>query len=663
MSLASIISEYEADPRSEHFWIGGMATPDCPRRIEAWVTALPGVSEAAVSYPAAMAQVHYDQNVTDLEAISEAIERRGYRAALAGDDLREAPHGNEAEPSGRCLAAWVLVVALLLLEGVQSFLGLASTLYGAVAIGLALMALLGPGRRFAHRALRDVRFAFAGCELLAFTAVLLALLTGLPVLAGGEGPNLVAVGAVALALHLSVTGWALDALTRPLPDREPAEDSFENRKALASKLSIQRFADQMATVFSPLVLITALATALIWGLLPELLYQFSGGLPQYLPWTPVPDTEGDWFMGAYCAVAVLLCAAPWAIALAAPHSARNALNFAARHGFVLREAKLLQSLRDLTNVVFERTGGLSHNAPVVEDDIAMPGVDRARLLYWAASAESALDNPLATAIVDFARREDIDIGEAETCFPVPGKGIAALVDGQAVLVGRPSFLAAQGVDIEPLAHQIYVLGKEGRMPLLVAREKKLLGYFALRDPLRADSVRLTKILRRMGVWTVLLTGEEAGTAKTIGEQCGVAETIGNLDEKEKGEAVRKLKKETIGTIAYVGGDPREEKAWSHADMLVGLGGPGEHHIEVRKGQLKELLLAIQLGRGTFHKIIQNAFIGGGYNAVVVPFAMTGFLHPLLAQALMFGLCALVFWNSDKLLQFDAERFTANTLQR
>jgi len=665
MAPLDALSEYEVDWASAHIWLDGLSTPDCIRRVESWLERLEGVQEATVSFPAALVAVRYDRNKQEIGVILDALEKRGYRAALK-DTANHSPFaGPDAAPC-TCRLAWYLVLPLLGMYIVHLLYPLPATFLGAGALFWALLIAVVPGRGLLLRAARDLRFGFFGGEVLTAAAVLLCLCSSLPALLGAGAIDLALVAAVAIALHLTVLRLVRAAHFKPAQFTSPlAEegDGAQVDRALASKLPIQRFADQMATVFPPLVLLTALATVLLWGFMPDLLSSFSAGLRDWLPWTPATGENGSWTMGIYCAAGVLLSACPWAMVLAAPQAVRAALIYGIDHGLVFREGALLQGLRDLTNVVFERTSGLTYNAPVVEDLIVMPGVARERLLYWAASAESGLDTPMARAIKAYAESEEVEAGVAETFLPVWGQGLAALVDGQPIVIGRPSFLEEQGVDIRPLDHQLYVLGREGRMPLLVAREKKLLGAIILRDPLRTDSVRVIKILRSMGIWSVLLTGEDQKTAQTIGEQCGIAEVKGDLTHKKKGEAVRRLKKDTIGKIAYVGAAANDKEAWEYADMLVGLGDPGEHHIEVRSKSLKDFLLAVQLGRATYHKIILCAFIAAGYNIVIVPIAMVGLLHPLLAQALMLGVCMVILRSGETLRNFDSEAFTVESLRK
>jgi Cu+-exporting ATPase len=296
------------------------------------------------------------------------------------------------------------------------------------------------------------------------------------------------------------------------------------------------------------------------------------------------------------------------------------------------------------------------------------GVTLKELLTLAAAVEQGSEHPIAQAIVRKARDERIEIPTVDEFNAVPGNGAVGQVNGARILVGKQAYLRGAGVDIAPMEHTLYRLQQEAKTAILVARGKQVLGVISVTDTLKKDSVRTIKVLARMGIRSVMITGDSAANAKTIGEQVGITQVIADVLPKDKAEAVARLKKETIGKVVMVGDGINDAAALAAADVGIAMGTGTDIAIEAAdvtlvKGDLATLLTALQLARATYYKILQNLFWAFGYNALAIPLAMAGLLHPAAAEICMAASSITVVYNSLLLNNFDEAKFTAKAMRR
>lgn len=439
------------------------------------------------------------------------------------------------------------------------------------------------------------------------------------------------------------------------------------QEAQASKPAIQGFADQITALFVPLVLGVAVLTAVFWLTVPEMMEALSAWAIPYLPWVPAGETS-RLSMAIFSAVAVLVISCPCAMGLATPTAVMVGTGLAAERGLLIREGAAVQWLKELTLLCFDKTGTLTHGRPKVTAVETVAGVTRQDLLAWAAAVSVSSEHPLAKAIVDEAGRSRCELLEASEFEAVPGKGTRARVGEDWVLVGKPTLLRDGGVDTTPVEHALYQMQKEAKTVALVARGGKAVGVIGLADTLKPESVRAIKILKQMQIKCIMITGDNRATAEVVADQVGIERVIADVLPQDKAREIARLKKETIGTVGMVGDGINDAGALATADIGIALGTGTDIAMEsaditLVKGDLMALVAVIQLGKATYYKIVQNLFWAFGYNLLMVPLAMVGLLHPVVAEVCMALSSLNVIANSLRLKYFDPEKVTAEIMRK
>lgn len=476
-----------------------------------------------------------------------------------------------------------------------------------------------------------------------------------------------ATGDEVLGATMNTTGMLRVRATRVGKDTFLSQVARVVQEAQGSKPPIQAFADQVTGVFVPAVLVFALGTFAFWLLLPDLMRALGVWAVPYLPWATLAESS-SLSMGIFSAVAVLVISCPCAMGLATPTAVMVGTGLGASRGILFRGGEAIQSMREITIIAFDKTGTLTQARPEISEIVTAEGVTREEVLSLAASLERNSEHPIASAILKAAEAAGVPLSEVESFEAVPGKGVRAVVDSRKVLLGKTKFLEEKGVALGALDHALYRMAREAKTMVLVARDGQAIGAIAVSDALKPDSVRAIKILKRMGVTPVMLTGDNAQTAKIVAEQVGIERVIADVLPAEKAEAVKRLKNETIGKVAMVGDGINDAGALAGADVGVALGSGTDIAIEAAdvtlvKGELMVLVEAMHLSRATYNKILQNLFWAFGYNLLAVPLAMLGLLHPVIAEICMAASGLNVVWNSLRLRKFDPERATARVMAR
>jgi Cu+-exporting ATPase len=372
-------------------------------------------------------------------------------------------------------------------------------------------------------------------------------------------------------------------------------------------------------------------------------------------------------MAIFSAVAVLVISCPCAMGLATPTAIMVGTGIAAQRGLLIREGAAIQRLKEVTILALDKTGTITHGRPKVTEIDTVEGTDGKALLTWAAAVSLFSEHPLSHAILEKAKQDRCDLLPAGDFDAVPGKGARAMVDGEMVLVGKPDFLREEGVNIKPIEHTLYRMQHEAKTVAAVARDGKAIGVIGIADTLKPESVRAIKILKRMGIKCIMITGDNQATAEVVAAQVGIERVIANVLPQDKAKAIEKLKKETIGTVGMVGDGINDAAALAAADVGIALGTGTDIAIEAGdvtliQGDLMALVTVIQLGKATYNKIVQNLFWAFGYNLLFVPLAMVGLLHPMIAEACMALSSLNVIGNSLRLRKFDPEAVTKEIMR-
>ena len=391
------------------------------------------------------------------------------------------------------------------------------------------------------------------------------------------------------------------------------------REAQGTKAPIQRLADRVAGVFVPVVVaISALTFALWWGIGGELAPALAN------------------------AVAVLVIACPCALGLATPTAIMVGTGRGAQVGVLVKNAVALEQAEKIRTLIVDKTGTLTEGKPVVTDVVPAAGFSARELVAAAASLESGSAHPLAHAVLEHAQQQGVTLRPLREFRSVTGMGVQAVLDipalggEQTLLLGAPAFLAQAGLAIDAAA--IKPLVEQGKTIVAVGGAGRVLGYLAIADKLRPSSHVAVAKLKRMGIDVVMLTGDNAATAKAIAAAAGVSSYRAQVLPGEKAAAVAEFKA-TGRVVGVVGDGVNDAPALAAADVSFAIGAGADVALEaadiaLMRSDLLSLVDAISLSRATLGKIRQNLFFAFVYNVLGIPLAAAGMLNPVIAGAAM-----------------------------
>ncbi|WP_419341236.1 heavy metal translocating P-type ATPase [Achromobacter sp. PD1] len=414
-------------------------------------------------------------------------------------------------------------------------------------------------------------------------------------------------------------------------------------QAQGSKLPIQALVDRITMWFVPAVMAAAVLTFIIW-----------------LTFGPEPALT----FALVNAVAVLIIACPCAMGLATPTSIMVGTGRAAQMGVLFRKGEALQSLKDAQVVAVDKTGTLTKGRPELTDLIVAPGFERAAVLGKVATVEAKSEHPIAQAIVDAARAENIALGTISQFESITGFGVSARVDGDLVEIGADRFMRELGLSVESFGSDAARLGDEGKTPLYAAINGKLAAMIAVADPIKETTAAAIRALHDLGLKVAMITGDNRRTGEAIARQLGIDEVVAEVLPDGKVAAVQRLKQQ-YGPIAYVGDGINDAPALAEADVGLAIGTGTDIAIEaadvvLMSGDLGGVPNAIALSKATIRNIKQNLFWAFAYNVALIPVA-AGLLYPvngsLLSPVFAAGAMALssvfVLSNALRLRRFAA----------
>lgn len=380
-------------------------------------------------------------------------------------------------------------------------------------------------------------------------------------------------------------------------------------QAQGSKAPIQRLADKISGIFVPIVVVIAIITFIVWYFLVD---------------------PGNFAAALTSTIAVLVIACPCALGLATPTSIMAGSGRAAEQGVLFKTAESLETTKHIDTIVLDKTGTITNGQPVVTDFVAAPGMDAERVKQLAASAERESEHPVAQAIADFGDA----LLPVSHFKAVPGHGIQATVDGQAVLVGNRRLLEGIPVD-EQAAEQ---LESDGKTAMFIAIDGNYAGLVAVADTIKDSAKAAVEEMKRMGLRVVMLTGDQQRTADAIARQVGIDEVVAGVLPAEKAGHVRTLQ-EQGRKVAMAGDGLNDAPALATADIGMAMGtgtaiAMEAADITLMQGDLMRVADAVRTSRLTVRNIKQNLFWALAYNSLGIPIAAAGFLAPWLAGAAM-----------------------------
>ncbi|MEA4952873.1 MAG: heavy metal translocating P-type ATPase [Aminivibrio sp.] len=431
-----------------------------------------------------------------------------------------------------------------------------------------------------------------------------------------------------------VTGGSLN-LTGPfrMKTTRVGEDSFLAKmvsliqEAQGAKVPIQAFADRVTNYFVPGVAALALVSAFFWYRGAERFGSFLDGAGQWIPW--VTSVRDPLSLAVFAFITTIVIACPCALGLATPMALITGTGAASRKGLIIRNAEAIQTARDVSVVVLDKTGTITEGNPsVAETDLSADD------LAAAASVEAFSNHPLAKAIAS-ASGERRPVGGVEE---ITGEGVRGTVDGVEYFVGKPG---------DPARYDEHL--SMGRTVVEVRRAGVLAGFLAVEDPLREDAVEGVKRLSAMGITCVMATGDNEKTARAVAARVGIGEVHAGVRPDGKLDLVRQLQARG-GKVLMTGDGMNDAAALKGADIGVAVGSGTDLAIDsadivIVKGGISRLADAVAISRKTFTVIRQNLFWAFAYNVVAIPLAMAALLHPVIAEGAMAFSSISVILNS------------------
>ncbi len=386
-------------------------------------------------------------------------------------------------------------------------------------------------------------------------------------------------------------------------------------EAQRSRAPIQNLADRVSAWFVPAVVAVAVATAILWGVFgpePRLAHAMVN------------------------AVAVLIIACPCALGLATPMSVMVATGRGAQAGVLTRSAEALEVLEKVEILVVDKTGTLTEGRPRLSRVEPLGGFDTNELLALAASLERGSEHPLARAIVEGAEARGIALAPPGDFRSTPGKGVVATIEGRKVVVGNAKLLEELGIGFGSFAVEAEKLRREGDTVVFVAVDGKPAGILSVTDPIRPTTPEAVRLLREDGLELVMLTGDNRTTALAVARKLGIDSVEAEVLPQEKSERVERLQREGR-QVAMAGDGVNDAPALARADVGIAMGTGTDVAIEsadivLVKGDLRGIVRARRLSRGTMRNIRQNLFFAFVYNALGVPVA-AGVLYPFFGLLL------------------------------
>ena len=379
--------------------------------------------------------------------------------------------------------------------------------------------------------------------------------------------------------------------------------------AAATKAPIAKIADKVSGVFVPAVIGIALVTTIVWLLIGKPVgYALARG------------------------ISVLVISCPCALGLATPVAIMVGSGLGAKNGILFKTAASLEETGRIEIVALDKTGTITSGEPKVTDILPAEGVSAEELLRLANTLERKSEHPLAKAILEYAKEQNVAADEVADFQALPGNGLTATLDGKALCGGNDTFIGTTAPVSPEMKAQAAALAEAGKTPLWFSYDGRLLGVVAVADVIKEDSPQAVRELQNMGIRVVMITGDNERTAKAIGAQAGVDQVIAGVLPDGKEREIRKLK--TEGKVAMVGDGINDAPALTR-DVAIDAA-----DVVLMKSRLSDVPAAIRLSRATLRNIHEDLFWAFFYNAIGIPLAAGVFIPLGLTLNPMFGAAAM-----------------------
>ena len=425
------------------------------------------------------------------------------------------------------------------------------------------------------------------------------------------------------------------------------------QEAQGSRAPIQRFADQVASIFVPTVIGVAFVAFLVW--------LFIGPSPAFT-------------FALLAFIAVLIIACPCALGLATPTAVMVGTGRGADQGILIRNAEALETAHRIDTVVLDKTGTLTLGVPRVTDVVSQD-LSENELVRIAASLERRSEHPLAQAVVDYAKEKALSLEEPINFSATPGQGVQGAIAGASVFIGNRKLMTERSFDLDGLDETVNAFANSGKTPTLVAIDGRVTGVLAIADTIRPEAKEAIKAMHGADLEVVMITGDNRRAAEAIAAELGIDRVLAEVLPDQKAAEVKKLQTEGK-RVAMVGDGINDAPALAQADIGIAIGTGTDvametAHITLMSGDVRGVVKALKLSKATMRTIYQNLFWAFGYNVALIPvaagvlypvfsafggvpdsltfiFGERGFLNPMLAAAAMAMSSVSVVFNSLRL---------------
>ena len=452
-----------------------------------------------------------------------------------------------------------------------------------------------------------------------------AMVTGEPI------PAEKAEGAEVIGGSVNETGTLVFEVTKVGEDSFLAQVARHIEQARALKPGIIQLLDKILKYYVPGVLIMAGLAMVIWIVVPVL----TGGSP-------------DVTTAIFATLAVLVMGYPCALGMATPLAMMRGGGMAAERGILMRSGQAFQVFGEIQRVLLDKTGTITQGKPSVVR-IVTNGVGEDQVLAIAAAAERPSEHPLGRAVVTAAFEVGLDVADADEFSSQTGQGVAALVDGVQVLVGKPDWIEAAGVPTESVEAERRAMEDAAQTVIAVAGDHRLLGLIGIADEIKPHARDGLERLRRAGITPIMVTGDNQRTARAVAAAVGITDVRAELLPQDKAAAVRSLQQQGL-RVLMVGDGINDAPALTQADIGMAIGAGTDIAIESSDivligGQISSIADARNIATNSYTKTKQNLAIAFAFNGIGVPLAVTGIVGPVWAMIAMITSVTLVLANS------------------
>lgn len=410
--------------------------------------------------------------------------------------------------------------------------------------------------------------------------------------------------------------------------------------AQGSKAPIAKIADVISAYFVPVVISLAIISSVSWLIAGE-----------------------SFIFSLTIFISVLVIACPCALGLATPTAIMVGTGKGAENGILIKGGEALETTHKIDTIVFDKTGTITEGKPKVTD-IITNSISEEELLILAASSEKGSEHPLGEAILNEGRNRNLKLKKIDKFNAIAGQGIDVVIENKNILLGNRKLMIDQNIDITIFNDKVKDLSNQGKTPMYIAINKEIKGIIAVADVVKVSSKKAIETLHKMGIKTVMITGDNENTAKAIAKEVGIDNVLAEVLPEDKAKSIKKLQDENK-KVAMVGDGINDAPALAKADIGIAIGSGSDVAIEsadivLIRSDLMDVSKAIKLSKATIRNIKQNLFWAFAYNVLGIPVAM-GVLHifggpllnPMIAAAAMSLSSISVLLNALRLKNFKA----------